>query len=183
MLDMDESFRPFLENLQPKLDRLLSMEPLSKGLFQNIVVRSGVYILIEGSNHLFVGRSNNIRKKYMQHIGYRMSQSLAFAHRGSPFASSAIRKSVDLPLVCHPAAIRASAGFYPKPFIGPPELGVSGLLQGDGLAASPKFCNEIGGLLPIAPYLIVVREPILHFFYAHLQGSGTSGRSNIPRAV
>ncbi len=180
---MDESFRPFLENLQPKLDRLLSMEPLSKGLFQNIVVRSGVYILIEGSNHLFVGRSNNIRKKYMQHIGYRMSQSLAFAHRGSPFASSAIRKSVDLPLVCHPAAIRASAGFYPKPFIGPPELGVSGLLQGDGLAASPKFCNEIGGLLPIAPYLIVVREPILHFFYAHLQGSGTSGRSNIPRAV
>lgn len=41
--------------------------------------------------------------------------------------------------------------FDPKPFFGPTELGVSGLLQGDGLAASPKFCNEIGGLLLIAP--------------------------------
>lgn len=39
----------------------------------------------------------------------------------------------------------------PVPFVGPPECGVSGLLHGVWLAAPSKFCNEIGGLLPIAP--------------------------------
>jgi len=56
----------------------------------------------------------------------------------------------DPPLVCHPAAIRAFFDLDPVPFFGPPDGGLSRLLHGGWLAAPPEFCNEIGGLLPIA---------------------------------
>ncbi len=39
----------------------------------------------------------------------------------------------------------------PVPFYGPPEGGVSGLFHGSWLVTPPGFCNEIGGLWPIAP--------------------------------
>ena len=39
----------------------------------------------------------------------------------------------------------------PRPFVGPPEVGVSGTAHGGGLGAPREFCNVIGGLWPMAP--------------------------------
>ena len=39
----------------------------------------------------------------------------------------------------------------PRPFVGPPEVRVSGTAHGGGLGAPPEFCNVIGGLWPMAP--------------------------------
>ena len=69
--------------------------------------------------------------------------------QASPLNASSDR--ADLPLNLHPAAIRASCGFDPPPFVGPPEARVSGLFHGGGLAAPPAFCNEIGVLWPNSP--------------------------------
>lgn len=57
----------------------------------------------------------------------------------------------DLPLNCHPAAIRASTVFDPIPFFGPPEGGVFRLFHDGGLTAPSGLINEIGTLCPIAP--------------------------------
>lgn len=55
----------------------------------------------------------------------------------------------------------------PRPFSGPREAGVSGLLHGGGPAKPPGFCSEIGGLVadgPVRPILVVVSDPSLHLF-------------------
>ena len=44
-----------------------------------------------------------------------------------------------------------SEGLDCTPSLDRPRVEFSGLIHGDGLAASPGFSNEIGGLLPIAP--------------------------------
>jgi hypothetical protein len=74
---MDSRFAGLVETLAPKLETLLAMEPLRFGQFPKVMAQSGVYLFSEGQNHLYVGRSNVLRKRYQRH--FRTHRSAAFA--------------------------------------------------------------------------------------------------------
>ena len=54
----------------------------------------------------------------------------------------------------------------PRPFVGPPEVSVSGFAHGSGLGKPPEFRNVIGDLWPMAlcGQSSLVSESSLHLF-------------------
>jgi hypothetical protein len=74
---MDVRFATLVETLAPKLDALLAMQPLRYGHLPKAMAQSGVYLFSEGAAHLYVGRSNVLRKRYQRH--FRTHRSAAFA--------------------------------------------------------------------------------------------------------
>jgi hypothetical protein len=76
---MDERFRLRIEGLHRKFEQLRSMPAVSfRDVQKDEVDRSGVYLLSEGDQPLYIGRSRNIRNRLASH-GYG-------SHNGSPFA-------------------------------------------------------------------------------------------------
>ena len=64
---MDANFLKHVESLKPKLLQLLAMHPISPERLPLEMPRAGVYLLSEGKNNLYVGRSNNIRSRISRH--------------------------------------------------------------------------------------------------------------------
>ncbi len=58
---MDPKFALRVEDLAPKLARLVAMLPLRDGALLLVMSKSGVYLFTEAGRHLYVGRSNNLR--------------------------------------------------------------------------------------------------------------------------
>jgi hypothetical protein len=50
-----------------QLEHLLAMKPVPYGLFPRDMPRSGVYLFSEKGRHLYVGRSNTLRKRHGRH--------------------------------------------------------------------------------------------------------------------
>jgi predicted GIY-YIG superfamily endonuclease len=64
---MDAEFLAHVEALKPKLTALLQMEPVKPTMLPKSMPRAGVYLLSDGDEHLYVGRSNNIRARIGRH--------------------------------------------------------------------------------------------------------------------
>ncbi|MDI6761705.1 MAG: GIY-YIG nuclease family protein [Thermodesulfobacteriota bacterium] len=64
---MNEKFTAHIEALKPRLDRLLAMEPVTPTTLPSRMPRAGIYLISEGGRHLYVGRSNNIRRRIGRH--------------------------------------------------------------------------------------------------------------------
>jgi predicted GIY-YIG superfamily endonuclease len=64
---MDEVFVGHVKALRPKLERLLAMTPLTPESLPRHMPSAGVYVLSEGDRHLYVGRSNGIRRRIGRH--------------------------------------------------------------------------------------------------------------------
>jgi len=64
---MDPNFAALVEALAPKLERLCSMTPLRAGKLPLDMPVSGVYLFTENGRHMYVGRSNVLRKRYGRH--------------------------------------------------------------------------------------------------------------------
>lgn len=64
---MDERFREIVEALDPLYQELLTMEPEKAPHFPKTMPRSGIYIFSEGDQHLYVGRSNQLRQRLQAH--------------------------------------------------------------------------------------------------------------------
>jgi hypothetical protein len=60
-------FAALVENLTPKLDALLAMRPLRYGELPQDMPSSGVYLFSENGQHLYVGRSNDLRGRHGRH--------------------------------------------------------------------------------------------------------------------
>jgi predicted GIY-YIG superfamily endonuclease len=79
---MDSKFISHVEALKPQLKQLLDRAPVTPGTLPTKMPRKGVYLLSDGGTHLYVGRSNDIRKRIGRHsrpsATYRMA---AFAFR------------------------------------------------------------------------------------------------------
>jgi len=79
---MHEAFANLIEGLHPKHEQLRRMTPCRGGALPKIMPKQGVYLFSEGAEHLYVGRSNNIRGRYGRHCNpgatYRMA---AFAFK------------------------------------------------------------------------------------------------------
>jgi predicted GIY-YIG superfamily endonuclease len=69
---MHEKFRATIETLVPAYDRLVAMEPIRGSLFPRVDLPAdkrlrGVYLMTEGKQHLYVGRSNDIAGRFYAH--------------------------------------------------------------------------------------------------------------------
>jgi GIY-YIG catalytic domain len=66
---MNEEFRQHIEALQPAIDRLLSSASFTFATLPpaGLMPKAGVYLFSEGRDHLYVGRSNNIRRRLQDH--------------------------------------------------------------------------------------------------------------------
>ena len=64
---MNETFRNLIESLEPSYQRLMQMEPVTVAALPRDMPTSGIYLFSEGDQHLYVGRTNTIRKRLQNH--------------------------------------------------------------------------------------------------------------------
>ena len=64
---MDPHFAEVVASLHPSFERLIAMPPVACGTLPKRMPKSGIYLLSEGSQHLYVGRSRNIRGRLGRH--------------------------------------------------------------------------------------------------------------------
>jgi len=64
---MDSKFIAHIEELRHLLKQLLEMKSAKPDDFPALMPTGGVYLLSEGNQHLYVGRSNNIRSRLGRH--------------------------------------------------------------------------------------------------------------------
>ncbi|WP_263351334.1 hypothetical protein [Acidicapsa acidisoli] len=64
---MHSTFAQLVQGLHPKCEQLIGMTPCRHGYLPKDIPRQGVYLFSEGAEHLYVGRSNNIRNRYGRH--------------------------------------------------------------------------------------------------------------------
>jgi predicted GIY-YIG superfamily endonuclease len=64
---MDSVFGEFVENLHPSFERLVRMTPLKMSALPSKLPEKCIYLLSEGENHLYVGRTRKLRQRLRQH--------------------------------------------------------------------------------------------------------------------
>ena len=64
---MNPKFAALVETLAPKLKQLRAMQPLSYGMLPRDMPKSGVCLFTDDGQHLYVGRSNDLRGRYGRH--------------------------------------------------------------------------------------------------------------------
>lgn len=64
---MHEKFRAHVEAMDPKFKGLLGMSPIQGFSLPRDIPSRGVYLFSEDGHHLYVGRSNRIRKRLQAH--------------------------------------------------------------------------------------------------------------------
>jgi hypothetical protein len=64
---MHANFARVVDQLHPCFEDLMRMPPCADGRLPKAMPQMGVYLFSEGSNHLYAGRSNALRKRYGQH--------------------------------------------------------------------------------------------------------------------
>lgn len=79
---MDERFAAHVEALRPSLKKLLAMAPFQYASLPRVMPLAGIYVLSENGRNLYVGRSNNIRRRLGRHCNPGATHRMAaFAFR------------------------------------------------------------------------------------------------------
>ena len=103
---MDDAFKQFVETLHPSFLRLMQMSPLKMSALPKRLPEKCIYLLSEGENHLYVGRTRRLRNRLRQHsvagaqhnqavFAFRLAREMtgrltaAYAAEGSRIALSA----------------------------------------------------------------------------------------------
>ena len=91
---MDPAFTSAIEHLPASFEALLAMEPCQPLEVPRSMPKAGIYLVSEGSQHMYVGRSTNIRRRLSNHcrIGatYKMA---AFAFRLARLETGQVKAS------------------------------------------------------------------------------------------
>jgi len=64
---MNPKFNELINGLDPKLQQLLAMDPVTAQALPKEMPKEGTYLFSEGDRHLYVGRSRNIRNRIGGH--------------------------------------------------------------------------------------------------------------------
>ena len=64
---MNARFATLVESLEPAFGRLIKMQPVSAARLPRDMPKKGIYLFSDGRKHLYVGRSNSIRKRIGLH--------------------------------------------------------------------------------------------------------------------
>ncbi len=79
---MDARFVPYVEQLDVKLKALVAMAPHDPLALPSSMCKRGVYLLTEAGRHLYVGRSNRLRRRIGNHCSESARENIAvFAFR------------------------------------------------------------------------------------------------------
>src|SRR5437588_12808537 len=91
---MDEGFREHVESLVPKLATLLAMPPVTVPTLPRQMPSRGVYLFSDGDEHLYVGRTNTLKKRLQNHCRPGSTHlKAAFAFRLAREATGNLRAS------------------------------------------------------------------------------------------
>lgn len=66
---MESRFRDLVDALHPKYEALLTMAPVSPCDLPKPLPSRVVYLFSSGATHLYVGRTNNLRRRVRNHCG------------------------------------------------------------------------------------------------------------------
>jgi hypothetical protein len=88
--DVDVKFAELVELLEPAFRRLIEMTPVSAERLPRDMPEQGIYLFSEGTKHLYVGRTDNIRRRIGNHC--RASSQ----HNQATFAFRMARKDTGL---------------------------------------------------------------------------------------
>ena len=88
---MNKQFRQHIESLHPSFEMLLNSKPFQFASLPKVLPKAGVYLFSDGAQHLYVGRTNSIRKRLQQHC--RPGSS----HNSAPFAFRLAREARKVP--------------------------------------------------------------------------------------
>jgi len=83
---MNQHFAEVVEILNISFHRLLAMEPVTSVSLPKSMPKEGIYLFSEGRNHLYVGRSRDIRGRIARH------SRPGATHRMAAFAFRLARK-------------------------------------------------------------------------------------------
>jgi predicted GIY-YIG superfamily endonuclease len=78
---MNKEFQVLVESLESKFQALISMPPVRFSTLPRAMPERGIYLFSEGSEHLYIGRTNGIRKRLQGHCrpsGKHSKATLAF---------------------------------------------------------------------------------------------------------
>jgi len=64
---MNPVFATLVESLEPALQNLVGMQPVTAASLPRSMPEQGIYLFSDGTKHLYVGRSNNIRQRISLH--------------------------------------------------------------------------------------------------------------------
>jgi hypothetical protein len=87
---MNADFARFVETLEPKFRALVAMKPVRYAGLPSQMPERGIYLFSEGASHLYVGRTNRIRRRLAGHC--RPSST----HFSATFAFRVARKETGL---------------------------------------------------------------------------------------
>lgn len=77
---MDTNFLNHIESLHSSIERLLDNPPFTPEKLPQKLPKAGIYLFTENGSHLYVGRTNNLRRRIQEHC--RPSST----HNSAPFA-------------------------------------------------------------------------------------------------
>ena len=94
---MDPRFAALTDRLAPKLKKLLAMKPLRYGELPLDMPEKGIYLFSRGKKHLYIGRSNVLRKRYYRHFQSKYGATFAFllARKATGRHTPAYQKGAD----------------------------------------------------------------------------------------
>jgi predicted GIY-YIG superfamily endonuclease len=87
---LNEIFRSHMDAMEPSFKALLEMVPISGSRLPSDIPLRGIYLFSDGDRHLYVGRSNRIRKRLQDHC--RPSSG----HNSATFAFRIARKETGI---------------------------------------------------------------------------------------
>lgn len=64
---MNSAFAHFVNDLEPKFQALMMMTPARYGVLPAQMPERGIYLFSDGDQHLYVGRTNGIRRRLAGH--------------------------------------------------------------------------------------------------------------------
>lgn len=64
---MNRLFKQYIDSLEPSFQRLISMAPETVATLPMDTPTSGIYLFSDADQHLYVGRTNTIRKRLQNH--------------------------------------------------------------------------------------------------------------------
>jgi hypothetical protein len=116
---MDRTFAEHVDSIEPAVQQLMAMPPVRVTALPRSMPETGVYLFSEGTSHLYVGRTDRLRKRLQEHGRPGSPESCApFAFRiarevtrrpVASYAPEGSRRSLAGDPVFGPAFVQAKA--------------------------------------------------------------------------
>lgn len=91
---MDAKFRALVDTLEPKFQQLVGMKPVKSADLPMEMPARGIYLFSEGPRHLYVGRTNRLKRRIQDHCRSGSGHSKAtFAFRMARLETGEVKAS------------------------------------------------------------------------------------------